>query len=70
MTAPVPDRGTSGQSGSNHDRPSFVHEEIDMDQSTMDFILKVIDTANDLAPQFVSILDYSKGFGHTELVRT
>lgn len=41
-----------------------------MDQSTMDFILKVIDTANDLAPQFVSILDYSKGFGHTELVRT
>jgi hypothetical protein len=47
-----------------------------MDQPNKDFILHVIDGARDLTratvlritPQTISVLDYTKGFGHAELV--
>jgi hypothetical protein len=47
-----------------------------MDQPNKDFILHVIDGARDLTlatvlritPQMISVLDYTKGFGHAELV--
>jgi hypothetical protein len=53
-----------------------IPREATMDQPNKDFILHVIDEARDLTlatvlritPQMISVLDYTKGFGHSELV--